>query len=168
MGTLGPAALVDQDGAAFGPERLRGRVWITAFLFTTCPMECPLLAQRMRWLQSQLALRSPSLQMLAVSINPAQDTPAALRSYGERFSRDPSRWTFVTGNTAPWYRAVSDGYERARPPPDPNDPRSKGTFAALHGERFALVDGEGRIRGYYRKDDGDVARMLADAERLLR
>jgi cytochrome oxidase Cu insertion factor (SCO1/SenC/PrrC family) len=160
-GTLGEFSLVDEDEHAFGSAQLRGRVWITAFLFTSCPMECPLLAQRMGWLQERLAGRSPALQMLAVSINPAQDTPAVLRGYGERFHRDPRRWTFVTGATGPLYRVVTDGYDRA-------DPSARqGAFAALHGERFALIDGDGRIRGYYRKDDADVARMLAAAEQLL-
>ena len=40
-------------------------------------------------------------------------------------------------------------------------------FVSLHGEFFILMDGDGRIRGYYRKDDASLDRLLADAEKLL-
>ncbi len=162
-GALGEARLIDQDGRPFAARELRGGVWIAAFMYTTCPMECPVLAQRMSYLQKLLAGRRPSIRLLSVSVNPGQDTPAALRAFAGRFQRDPARWTLVTGETTPVLRAAAAAYDRAaaaerRVPP--------GGFAALHGDLFVLIDGEGRVRGYYRKDDAGVARLLDDADRL--
>jgi cytochrome oxidase Cu insertion factor (SCO1/SenC/PrrC family) len=160
-GTLPELRLLDQDSHPFQAAQLRGRVWITSFMFTSCPMECPILAQRMSYLQKLLSGRSPSIQLLSISVNPGQDTPVVLREYGTRFHRDPARWTFLTGESDPVLRVVSAAYDRGV-----SSKKTPGGFAALHGDRLVLIDGDGQIRGYYRKDDAEVARLLADADRL--
>jgi protein SCO1/2 len=39
----------------------------------------------------------------------------------------------------------------------------------VHSTRFVLVDGQGRIRGYYGMDDGDALdRLKTDAKGLLK
>jgi protein SCO1/2 len=160
-GKLPELRLLDQDSHPFQATQLRGHVWITAFMFTSCPMECPILAQRMSYLQKLLAGRSPSIQLLSISVNPSQDTPAVLREYGTRFHRDPARWTFLTGDSDPVLRTVSAGYDRGV-----SGKKTPGGFEVLHGDSLVLIDGDGHIRGYYRKDNAEVARLLADADRL--
>jgi protein SCO1/2 len=162
-GTIGQVHLIDEEGRPFGAEQLRGRVWIAAFMFTSCPMECPILSQRMSYVQKLLAGKSPSIRLLSISVNPKDDTPPVLKEYGARFHRDPARWTLLTGDTEPLLKAVSDDYDRVAPA---GRPGKRGGFEALHGDNLLLIDGEGRIRGYYRKDDAEVRRLLADADRV--
>ena len=37
-------------------------------------------------------------------------------------------------------------------------------YNILHGEHIMLVDGSGRIRGYYRSDDDGLRKIVRDAE----
>lgn len=64
----------------------------------------------------------------------------------------------MTGNTPPIARALTQGYARAA--------GAVGNFD--HGNTFALVDEDGKVIGYYGKDDGGVARLVAAAGRPVR
>jgi protein SCO1/2 len=166
--TLPAMNLLDQDGRPYTNDRLRGHVTIANFIFTTCPSVCPLLSQRMAALQDRLP-GMPGVQLVSFSVDPETDTPAVLKEYGARYHAQPARWTFVTGQPDAVVAAISDGFKialtREKKPPPADSPDG---FAIVHGENFVLVDGAGRIRGYYHKDDGDLDRLLKDARRLSR
>ncbi len=155
-------ALVDDGGRAFGPERLAGKVSVVNFIFTSCPTVCPALTARMAWLQGRLD--EPAVQLVSISVDPKNDTPEVLREYGERFGRDPARWTFVTGELGAVKRAVEEGFRVVM------GGAASGASALdiVHGEHFVLVDGERTIRGYYRPDEESLARLERDARRLAR
>jgi protein SCO1/2 len=157
-GRIVPVNLVDQDGHPFGTPELRGHYWVVALMFSSCPMACPGVAERMAYLQRVLPKEVPSIRFLSVTLDPENDNPAVLAAYGRRFQRDPSRWTFVTGNTQPISRALTEGYSRA-------------TGAAAnfdHGSTFALVDEYGKVIGYYGKDDDGIARLVSAANHPVR
>jgi protein SCO1/2 len=166
-GRLPDFKLVDQENAAFPRERLRGKIWISNFIFTTCAMYCPLLSARMGVLQRRLAESNadPALQLVSISIAPETDTPAVLKSYGARYRQDPARWSFLTGKTDPLQLAVTEAYKNS-PPIDAKTGTATG-FLALHGQAFELIDGDGRIRGYYPKSDAGLDAVLSDAKKLL-
>jgi len=153
-----PTSLVDQDGRVFGPAELDHHVWITAIMFTSCPMGCPVMAARMGYLQTLLPKHASSIRLLSITIEPDTDTPAVLHAYGERFHRDPALWTFVTGATTPIFGAVNAAYRK--------EGAKDGKWSFDHAETLALVDGRGYIHGFYRKDDASVARLFADADAL--
>jgi protein SCO1/2 len=155
IGEIVPTRLVDQDGHAFGAEQLHGHVWLVALMFTHCPMACPAMAERMSYIQTLLPRHAADIRMLSVSVDPEDDTPPVLTAYGQRFHRDPAIWTFVTGQTEPTLRSVTDGFAKDRP-----------GHAFDHGSTFALADEQGRIRGYYGMDDTAVASLLDDADRV--
>jgi len=163
-GRLPELADVDQDGKPFKLAELRQGLWITAFMFTTCPMECPLLSQRMSYVQKLLKQHSPALHLLSISVTPDTDTPPVLKRYGDRYHRDPARWTFLTGPYEPALASVSRAYEEAAA--REHLALKPGGFQVLHGDNLVLIDGGGHIRGFYRKDDAEIARLLADADRL--
>jgi len=74
--------LVDQDEQPVQLSALRGKVVVLTFLYTSCPDICPLTAQKLATAFDQL---EPSQQrevaILAVTVDPEQDTPARLRQY---------------------------------------------------------------------------------------
>jgi protein SCO1/2 len=64
--------LVDQDGHPASLAQYRGRVVILTFMYSTCQNTCPVEAQQIRGALDELGQAVPTL---AVSVDPAQDTP---------------------------------------------------------------------------------------------
>jgi protein SCO1 len=92
-------ALLDHDGVPFGRERLEGRWSLIFFGYAHCPDVCPLALQlahraRQQLLQSSGAEPPP---LIFVSLDPEQDTPAALKDYVQRFD---ASFLGVTGPSA--------------------------------------------------------------------
>jgi cytochrome oxidase Cu insertion factor (SCO1/SenC/PrrC family) len=89
--------LVDQTGRAFTLADLRGNVIVVSFLYTSCgdARACPLVAAKLGRMQRAIG-RAP-IRLVALSLDPVHDTPAALRAYGAAYNADPSRWRLATG-----------------------------------------------------------------------
>jgi protein SCO1/2 len=93
-------ALRDQDGAPFGPERLRGG-WTLVFQgYTSCPDVCPLtlhLLGRMVETVRREAGDAAVPAIVLMTADPARDSPARLKAYLEGFS---GPFVGVTGSDA--------------------------------------------------------------------
>jgi protein SCO1 len=155
--------LVDQRGAAFTTEGLRGQVTIVNFIFTRCTSICPVTSMKMQRLAERTAGGGP-IGLLSVSVDPAHDTPAVLAEFAGRYQADPARWRFVTGDPAALRAAVEDGFKIGV---DDRGAGAGGVPDIVHGGHFVLVDGDLAIRGYY--DSDEIARLdalVADARRL--
>ena len=59
----------------------RGRWTVVTFLYTRCPDVCPLIAAHLNAAIESSAGRQLGLHVLAVSVDPVHDTPAAVRRY---------------------------------------------------------------------------------------
>ena len=73
--------LPDQDGRPVSLSRLRGRVVALTFLYTHCPDVCPLLTDMLHTAYEQLGDTAGHVALLAVSVDPNGDTPAAVRDF---------------------------------------------------------------------------------------
>ncbi len=73
--------LPDQDGRVVSLSDLRGKVVALTFLYTHCPDVCPLIAEQMRAAYRQLGETAREAAFVAVSVDPAGDTPAAIRGF---------------------------------------------------------------------------------------
>lgn len=94
-------SLIDQTDAPFGPDAWKGHRTAVTFIFTRCPQPtfCPLMVKRFQHLQRAIA-QDPSLadvRLVAVTLDPAFDTPPVLQAYATAMQADPARWRFVTG-----------------------------------------------------------------------
>jgi protein SCO1/2 len=159
-------ALTDQDGQPFSLDRMRGKVWIVNFIFTSCPSVCPLLTQKMATLHEKSANLGAAVQLVSFSVDPETDTPAVLKEFRARYAKDPSRWTFVTGPIDAIEAAVEKGFKMVMSREKRPVEGQENAFDIVHGEQFVLVDAVGQIRGYYHKEDAELARLLKDAARL--
>lgn len=152
---------VTVDGTSpFDLRTMRGRAWIAAFVYTRCSGPCPMLTANMAGLQKSLPKK---IGFLSFTVDPDHDEPEVLTLYARKFSADPQRWFFLTGEKTELIRLVRDGFllpvvENA---------------AALPGERFAhstkfvLVDSQGRVRGWYDGEDAAALdKLAADAKAL--
>ncbi len=70
--------LRDERGRPVSMRAYRGRPLIVTFLYTRCEETCPSEAQQIRIAQDRLGERVPAL---AVSVDPAHDTPASARHF---------------------------------------------------------------------------------------
>jgi protein SCO1 len=151
-------SLVDQTGAPFPADKLRGKPWVANFIFTRCDTVCPMFTAKMQ----RLAQRAPGVTLVSFSVDPEHDTPAVLTEYARKHG---AAWTFLTGKIDDVTRTVVDGLKIVMDK-QPNAPPGK---AILHGTHFVLVDAELRIRGYYdANDDAAIDRLLADHAAVLR
>ncbi|MDE2142570.1 MAG: SCO family protein [Elusimicrobia bacterium] len=139
---------------------LRGRVWIADFVYTRCAGPCPMLSANMAGLQKRLP---KSVGLLSFTVDPDHDSPEVLTEYARKFGADPQRWWFVAGDKPSLVKLFRDGFqiavaESAAAPEGQN---------VAHTTKFVLIDGEGRIRGYYDGDDAaSLDKLAADASRL--
>ena len=98
-----PLSLVDQDGRTITEADLLGHATLVTFIFTRCPVPefCPLVASRFTQVQAALASDRSlprSARLLSVTIDPAFDTPAVLKSYAQAIGANPERWRFAGGD----------------------------------------------------------------------
>jgi protein SCO1 len=152
--------LTERSAREVSRQELDGKVWVADFIFTHCAGTCPVMTSKMRKLQDTLP---GEVQLVSFSVDPAQDTPEVLREYAERNGADAKRWFFLTGNKEAIYKLSIDGFKLGL-----DDTGGSVAEPITHSTRFALVDRQGRIRGYYGMDDEDALDRLAkDVKALL-
>jgi protein SCO1/2 len=91
--------LVDQHGRRVAVRDLLAtdKPLLMNFIFTTCTAICPVMTATFGQVQQGLAEDRDKVRMVSISIDPEQDTPAALTAYAKRFSAGP-QWVFLTGS----------------------------------------------------------------------
>lgn len=92
-------ALVDQDGRPVSLADLRGKTLLVDFIYTHCPGPCPILTGTHVALQRLLpeALQE-RVRFVSISLDPARDTPEAMRHYATARGVDLAHWSFLTGD----------------------------------------------------------------------
>ena len=158
VGAVPAFALTDQGGRPVSLESFRGRPWVADFIFTTCGSICPVMTGQMARLRAELP---EGTQLASFTVDPATDTPARLSQFAARYQAGPE-WRFLTGDQAALFRLAQDGFKLPVAVNEKGAPEADGPF--LHSQRFVLVDGEARIRGYYDSSDpADLQRLVKDA-----
>jgi protein SCO1 len=156
--------LTNRDGRTVTLKDLAGAPWVADFIFTRCPASCPMMTARMARFNRGLPRNLP-VRLVSFSVDPKNDTPAVLQTYAQSF-RAPDRWLFLTGDGEQIYRLSKEGFklgiDNTPPPAQTASPTAE---PILHSTRFVLVDGQGRIRGYYEAFDEESMKRL---ERDLR
>jgi protein SCO1/2 len=115
------ARFSDQSGQAFGLAARRGRPQLVAMFYTSCKYVCPLIVDSAKGVEHGLSAdERQGLGILLVSLDPARDDTAALKSVADKRKLDPARWTLAR-----------------------TDEHNVRKLAALLGVRYrALADGE--------------------------
>ncbi len=137
--------LEDAEGRRVGLADLRGRVVVLHFVYASCPDICPLHADRIAELQSQLN-RTPlrdSVQFVTITTDPERDTPDVLRGYGPVHGFGPTNWIFLTsGASQPEAtRALAAAFGHHFTP--------MADGMQMHGTVTHVIDREGRLRANF-------------------
>jgi protein SCO1/2 len=149
--------LHDEDGRTVSLAGQRGRWVLLTFLYTYCPDVCPVIAGNLNAALRTAPAHRAGLRVLAVSVDPARDTPARVRAYARSHQLLPSfRWLLGTrAQLAPVWREYKIAVL----------PGAKKTVS--HSTVQLLIDPSGRERLVYDATvkTGDVVddlRTLAD------
>jgi cytochrome oxidase Cu insertion factor (SCO1/SenC/PrrC family) len=165
LGTVPDFNLVERSGRRIARSELLGQPWIANFIFTSCAGVCPTLTASMARLHGELETAAPEVRTVSVSVDPHRDTPAVLSAYADRYHAAPD-WLFLTGDRDAIHRLVSSGFRLSVAERSPEESMGS-TDLVTHSDRFALVDAEARIRGYYRGAEAElIPQILADVRRL--
>jgi protein SCO1/2 len=156
-------SLRDQDGAAVDRDKLRGRIWIANFMFTSCPDVCPILTGKLASVRGRLVGDRVKARFVSFSVDPQTDTPAVLKRYAQSRNADHEDWRFLTGPLDQVKHVVVEGFKQSlqTAPAEAGQPQ-----AILHGSHFVLVDRALYIRGYYASDEEGLLRLARDARIL--
>ena len=109
-------------------------------------------------------LRDDRIVIVSFSIDPTRDTPEKLKAYGEEYGAIHGKWQFLTGDKEEIYTLALNGFKISA--------LDEGGYLEhdgfVHTDRFALIDPNWNIRGYYKgTSESDVNVLLGDALLLL-
>ena len=159
-------SLVGMDAKPYGSAELRGKVYIANVFSTDCRSICPPVMKGMARLQDGFAQRKiQGIRLVSISVDPEHDTPAVLTEYAKGLSVDPERWTLLTGDPERVRQLVVFGFKTPVVSAPPGGP---GPIDIAHTGKLVLVDGLGRIRGYYGADEMALDEVYNRAQHVLR
>ncbi len=147
-----------------------GSIYVANFFFTNCPTICPIMTNKMKYVQDKLSVY-PNIKFLSHTVDPENDSPVKLLEYARSMQADLSNWNFVTGSKDEIYKIAAFYFVNAV-----KDELAPGGF--LHSENFILVDKQGRVRSgidingnpygaYDGTSDKDIKTLIKDIRVLM-
>lgn len=128
--------LTDQFGRTVSLADYRGKVVLLAFIDAHCTSMCPLTSSALLGAQARLGPAAKDLQILAVNVNPAALSVAAVRQYSAAHGL-LHRWEFATGTATQLARVWKDYGVISK---------SMGGGSVMHTSVVFLIDRKGAIR----------------------
>lgn len=165
-------SLTNENNSPVSLADLRGHVWIADIIFTRCPGPCIRMTRQMKELQDALP-KDAQTKLISLTTDPDYDTPAVLKTYGERNGADDNRWTFLTGTKKQINNLAVDSLKLSAVEKKPED-RVSPEDLWVHSTILVLVDKQARLRGIYQTGGDDVdwptekQKLLAAAKQLER
>jgi protein SCO1/2 len=135
-----PIELTDQYGKRVDLAKLKGHAVLVAFLYTHCTDLCPIVAGKLHTAYAHLKKAERPL-FLAVSVDPAHDTPASAATFNKRH-RTVGEIDWLLGSQAE-LEAVWKAWG-VKPEHNAKDPEE-----IEHNAEIFAIDPQGRIRALY-------------------
>ena len=164
LADIGPAprtVLVDSAGKPFDLARLKGKVVLVSFVYTTCNGTCPLTTGALSRIQKDLQsakLWKTSVEFVSISLDPTRDTPEVLSRYARLFATDPAAWHFLTGAPKEVSAVIKawDMWVKSDP-----------AGVLDHPSRIFLIDARGRQREIYNLEFLTSESVVEDVHELV-
>lgn len=136
---------VNQDGKPVTKSDVNGKIYVAEYFFTTCRGICPKMTENMS--QVYKAYRgNPDVMILSHTVDPVNDTVAAMQAYAARHNADPKQWLFLTGSKQRLYDMARESYLLTT---KEDTAHVSIDVDFIHDQRFILIDRTGHIRGEY-------------------
>jgi|ERR1043166_9739338 protein SCO1/2 len=146
----------------------KGQAVAITFIFTRCPFPtfCPRMSSNFEEAAKKLkanASNPTNWHLLTLTFDPDFDTPAVLKAYAKRFSYDPAKWNYLTGELID-ITAITEQFGLLFWRPDPKE-----VTGISHNLRTAVIDPQGRVQKIFTenswKTDDLVAEIVAAAKK---
>jgi protein SCO1/2 len=157
-------SLTDHLGQEVDSNLVSGKVRVVEFFFTTCPSICRIMNQELLKVQQAFS-GDTRLMILSHTVMPEVDDVETLAQYAIDHDIDALNWRLLTGDKDEIYRLARRSYFVA-PDPDNDYPAVDG-HDFIHTENIALIDHNGRIRGYYDGTDSEEMEQLIEDIAIL-
>ncbi|SEQ14161.1 SCO family protein [Flavobacterium urocaniciphilum] len=144
LGKVPTFELTDQNGKKVTNKDYQGKVFVVEFFFANCATICPKMNQNMLQLQ-EANYGNLDFGIASITIDPENDTAAALKEHATKLGVKHPNWHFLTGNYEYIMNLANKGFNIYAG----KDEKAQGGFE--HSGLFALIDKEGNIR--CRKDN---------------
>ena len=155
LGSIPEFNMTDSRGEPFGYNDLQGNIWVADFIFTTCAGPCPVMSSEMAVVHQEF-IEDEKIKTVSYTVNPDNDTPEVLADYAERYNANTEQWHFLTAPYEDIQSIIANGFKMG----DMEE-------IVFHSTRFALVDKEMNIRGYYiGTETEDIEKLKKDIRRL--
>ena len=104
-----------------------------------------------------------NFRIVSFTLDPLTDTPQRLSAYANQAKADPYKWLFLTADNQKTQELVQKGFVL------PSVESEKADGDIVHSSKLVLVDGGGRVRGYYDSlESSQMKQLLKDAKGLIR
>ena len=153
--------LVNHLGDTVTLADVQGQILVVDFFFTRCATICPLMTKNLQRIHDRLGSDAP-VQLMSHSVTPVADSVSVLSAYADKHGADPDLWWFLTGEKSEIYTLARKSYFSCL------DEGDGGFQDFVHTENIVLVDGKGRLRGFYDGTDSkSMSQLFSDLEFLL-
>ncbi len=161
IGQAPRTVLLDSKSRSFDISKLRGKVVLVSFVYTTCNGVCPATTQTLVGIQHALReakLWKNSVEFVSITLDPKRDTPEVLSRYARLFGADPVAWHFLTGEPTEVATVIKAWGMWVK-----SDPSG----VLDHPSRIFLLDRQGHQREIYNLEFLKTQSVLEDVRELL-
>ena len=156
-GIGGDFALVDQHGAPFELQGLRGQAAMLFFGYTYCPDICPVTLSKMGRVYQLLGEDQQELTTLFITVDPKRDTQEKLAEYLDYFALDAIGLRGDKEEIDQVVRQYGAHYSLGE---------EQASYLVDHSTYTYLIDQQGKVRFLFRQSDGPEL-MAAVTEQLF-
>lgn len=151
--------LTRDDGQVVSQSAFTGKLTLLYFGYTHCPDVCPTTLADLGAAIRTLGPQADQVRVLFVSVDPARDSPAILKSYVNAFG---PWFVGLTGNQSQ-LQALTKRYRVAY---RLGKPDAQGNYSVYHSSAVFIFDKQGKVRLLADMDDKRDL-IAADLKRLL-
>lgn len=157
-----PIVLTNQFGKSvtLNDSALKGKILVVDFIFTSCPTICPTLTRNMKRIQDAFKTDSV-LRYVSITIDPARDSAAKLKAFGDKYNVNHDTWSFLTGPRDSIYYLALNEFKA-------NIAETEVDTNFIHTQKFFLLDKDRVVRGWYDGlDSTHLDKLINDAVLLM-
>lgn len=145
--------LLNQEGDTVRRADVEDQILVVDFFFTRCATICPKMTANLKLIHDRLDPSWP-VQIMSHSVTPQADSVSVLQAYAKKQGANPDLWWFLTGEKKDIYKLARQSYFSCL------DEGDGGFQDFVHTENIVLVDGLGRLRGFYDGTDSKAMSQL--------
>lgn len=151
----------NEMGKVVNLSDFKGQSVAVTFLFTRCPFPtfCPRMSSNFEEAYKKLKANPnapTNWHLLTLTFDPQFDTPAVLKAYAKRYTYDPNKWNYLTGELID-ITAITEQFGLMFWRPDPKE-----VTGISHNLRTVVIDAEGRVQKVFAENAWKVDDLVAE------